>query len=63
MNTEIVKPSYDDLVVGIEKELYTAIEALERGDLIGVRQCSARAQSGAAEAWQTQRRQMENQDP
>lgn len=41
----------------IEQELYSALEALEKEDLIGVRQCSARAQSGAVELWQQQRKQ------
>lgn len=44
--------TYDEIKADIEKELYEAIEALEHDDLITVRQCSARAQSGANAAWQ-----------
>lgn len=52
--------AYDEIKAEIEKELYEAIEALERDDLATVRQCSARAQSGACVAWQTYRRSLEN---
>lgn len=52
--------TYHQQLKEIEDELYAAIEALERGDIIGVRQCSARAQTGAVAAWQAQRHTEEN---
>lgn len=49
----------DDLKKEIESELWAALNALEEGDIIGVRQCAARAQSGANEAWRASRKESE----
>lgn len=42
---------YDDLKQYIEKELYTAIEALDDNDLPFARSSVDRAKSGILEAW------------
>lgn len=45
----------EEIAKEIESELYTALEALEQGDFITVRQCSARAQADAIEAFKQKR--------
>lgn len=52
--------TYQQHMKEIEEELYAAIEALERDDIIGVRQCSARAQTSAVAAWQSRNKTEEN---
>jgi hypothetical protein len=46
---------YEQLVKQIEENLYSALAALENGDLIGVRQQTARANTSCVEAWRSQR--------
>jgi HEPN domain-containing protein len=46
------KPTYDDLIKAAENELYTALTALETGDLPWARSSSARAASYVVEAHQ-----------
>lgn len=42
---------YADNIEQAEKELYTALEALEAGDLTYARSSAARAQSAITDAW------------
>jgi len=37
----------------IEEELYNAIEAIEKGDLVRARGCTARAHADICEKWKT----------
>ena len=43
--------SLDQLKAEIETDLYSALEALEAGDIITVRQCAARTQTNAVDLW------------
>lgn len=54
--------TYNSIVKELEQELYDAIQALEEGDLITVRQCSGRAQHRATAAWQAQRTEAGEKD-
>jgi hypothetical protein len=53
---------YDFLVKQIEENLYGALAALESGDLIGVRQQTARANTSCVAAWQTQRQSEQTEE-
>lgn len=50
----------DEHLVEIEKALYEGLEALERRDLIRVRQCSGYAQSLTNDVWRLMKRGPEN---
>jgi len=41
----------------MEAELWAALDALEKDDIVTVRQCAGRAQSAATPAWQALRRE------
>lgn len=43
---------FDEYMQKIERDLYDALEALDSGDLITIRQCSARVKENANSAWQ-----------
>lgn len=52
---------YADSVEEAERELYTALEALEQGNLTFARSSAARAQSAIVEAWRLRQQEVANE--
>jgi hypothetical protein len=52
---------YGECVETAEQELYTAIEALERGDLTFARSSAARAQTAIVDAWRSRNHEVMNE--
>ena len=59
---QLAKLTFKEYLKEIESELYAALEALEEGDVVTVRQCSTRASAMTNDAWKAKREEEVDQN-